>query len=451
MNKKKICLIVDHPIRDLPSAILMSLELRKKFKVYLINFYQYYELFFINPDIIFLNHVRDDYLFLLNILKKFDKKVVVHEQEGGYFGPKKIDYYNFIKRNYEKANYFDLFFIWGKMHFDIISNYKEFQKSKHKFILSGSPRIDVLKFHKKNKNKCVRFDLLYNLNSNSINPKFGKNKYKKYITDLDFKNSHLIPLKEKRKINKIHENIRNIIALSKYYTVLVRPHPFEDESIYINFFKNNKNIFMSNNQALPHDVSISKFVISSFCQTAFDTFVLKKPNISLAYLDKTSNYKICPAHFISAAIIKSKKDFRNQIKNFKNIKFVKKNIIKFQDIVYNYDTYSYKKISYEISKLRITPSKISYLSFFYFLLNQNFMQIIKIIFIIFFGLKNYLLFTKKFKSKKNINKFFTINDCNIILKEFNFFKKKNYLLREISSNDYSTRLHFRNSKSIIIE
>lgn len=451
MNKKIICFIVDHPIRDLPSAILTSLELRKKFKIYLINFYQYYELFFINPDIIFLNHVRDDYLSLLNILKKFNKRVVVHEQEGGYFGPKKLDYYYFIKRNYEKANYFDLFFLWGKRHFDIISNNKEFNKSKHKFILSGSPRIDVLKFYNEHKSKKVKFDILYNLNSNSINPKFGKVKHKKFLKNIYFKNRNLIELKERRKINKFHENIKNIIALSKYYTVLVRPHPFEDDSIYIDFFKNNKNICISKGQSLPHDLSISKIVISSFCQTAFDSFILNKPNISLAYLDKSSNHKVCPTHFISTHSIYSKRDFNNKIKELKNVKFIKKNITDFQEIVYNYNTYSYKKIFEKISNLEIISSRINLLSFLSFLSKQNLSQIIKIIFIVFFGLRNYLLLTQKFKKKKNINKLFTIDDCNIILKEFNYFRKKNYICREITSKDYSTKLHFLNSKSIVIE
>lgn len=450
MNKKKICYIVDHPVRDLPSAILTSIELRSKFKVYLINFYQYYELFFINPDIVFLNHVRDDYDTLLKILKKLKKKVVVHEQEGGYFGPNNLDYFKFIKKNYEKNSYFDLFFIWGKKHFKIVSNYQEFKEFKHKFILSGTPRIDVLKFYKKNNTKEV-FDILYNLNSNSVNPKYGQNKYKNFILDINFKSKYSLPLIVRRRIIKIHQNIKNIIYLSRYCKVLVRPHPFEDENVYINFFKNNENISISMGSSLSHDMNISKVIISSYCQTVFDSVILKKPHISLAYLDKLANYRICPIRYVSSLNIYSQKEFNNNVKKIIKTKFLFKNVKKFQDIIYNYNTFSFKKISYEISKLKLSKSKIKLSNFFTFLLSHNFLEINKIIFIILFGLKNYLFLTKIIKNKKNISKFFTVDDCNDIIKEYDSFNNRKFKIRKISLKDYSSKLFFIKSDTIIIE
>ena len=66
--KMKICLIVDNPIKICPFSFF-SKKIKDK-KVFLINFYQFFEILLINPDIVILNHVRAVYWPIIKILKK---------------------------------------------------------------------------------------------------------------------------------------------------------------------------------------------------------------------------------------------------------------------------------------------------------------------------------------------------------------------------------------------
>ena len=105
----KICLIVDNPIRDLPSSLFLAKKLKDK-KVFLINFYQFFEILLINPDIVILNHVRAVYWPIIKILKK-KIKVLILDQEGAYFGPDiKHKYQKYLKNIINLNKYYDYFF-----------------------------------------------------------------------------------------------------------------------------------------------------------------------------------------------------------------------------------------------------------------------------------------------------------------------------------------------------
>ena len=87
MIKKKCCIICDNPKRDLPGVIYLAKNLIDlNYEVFVVNSYAYFEIFFINPDIIFLNHIRPIYHYLAKILLKKNKKVFIIDQEGGFLG-----------------------------------------------------------------------------------------------------------------------------------------------------------------------------------------------------------------------------------------------------------------------------------------------------------------------------------------------------------------------------
>ena len=60
--KKKICILLDHPSRDLDYVTLLSLHLIKlNFEIYIVEAYKQYEIILINPDYLLLPHKRSNF------------------------------------------------------------------------------------------------------------------------------------------------------------------------------------------------------------------------------------------------------------------------------------------------------------------------------------------------------------------------------------------------------
>ena len=52
MNKKKICLVLDNPRRDLKGLLCLTIKLLKNFGVFIVEQYNKREIYLIYPDIV---------------------------------------------------------------------------------------------------------------------------------------------------------------------------------------------------------------------------------------------------------------------------------------------------------------------------------------------------------------------------------------------------------------
>ena len=129
-----------------------------------------------------LNHVRAVYWPIIKILKKKKIKVLILDQEGAYFGPDiKHKYQKYLKNIINLNKYYDYFFLWGKYLNNILNKIEPSKNIKSQFILSGHPRVDVLKQSQIHNSKNINYDFLINLNNNAINSKFENFNYDKYL------------------------------------------------------------------------------------------------------------------------------------------------------------------------------------------------------------------------------------------------------------------------------
>ena len=72
INTKKICIIVDHPLRELDYLLLISYKLLVKsdYEIFLVEQYKKELIFLIKPDLVILPHVRENMMPIIIESKK---------------------------------------------------------------------------------------------------------------------------------------------------------------------------------------------------------------------------------------------------------------------------------------------------------------------------------------------------------------------------------------------
>ncbi len=442
---KKICILIDNPDRDLDHNILLASKLlKKKYEVYFVEYYKIYEVFLINPDCLILQHCRKNYLHLMKECKKIGIKIVILESEGGHGGvyrfPKRFD--NYVLKS---KNYFDLYFCWGKKHFNRLIR-KIPKRLKHKIKLTGSPKNDLLnKIYKNYFLKDKKKFILFSTRFPHIEPKFTsfQNHYRTVINsgiatkkatddlikNLYFARSQLIKLVIKT--NKI---------LNK--KIIVRVHPFENPDFYKNRFSKKKNISISSKGSIIPLLINAEHLVQYDCQTAFDFYATGKNSISY---DFNLNKKL--RSFLHKEIKKisirpkNETDFFQILKD-KSINNKNKNKRYYEDIFFKNDGRSSDRITDHISKLDM--NKIGNLFLKDTLYTYSFYEKSKIIFRMLINNNNFLILKRMIKKKHP-------SDDKIL--DFHYIKRKiSLLLRDqLEINYFKNKIFNREMASIKIK
>jgi surface carbohydrate biosynthesis protein len=295
--------------------------------------------------------------------KKFLKEGVFHTKSLVH-GQKKTKLHNEIKMNkmsitsldeeagliYDDLTFFcesrfsnealskiDKVFCWGKHDFEVLkSMYPTF---KEKFVLSGSPRIDILKNNLKpywQGNKNEKKSILISSNFNLVNGFLKTSKIieeikkqgffersQKYKKELDT----IIP-ESLKKFDEFKNMIKQLASSFPEENFIIRPHPMEKIDTWENFFSENKNIQVNNEGNINSQLQNCKLLIHNSCSTAFHAFMYKIPTLSYEPFESKSQYGK-PANKISDSIqdinsLKNKvrkiltEDFKNLNKEIKN-------------------------------------------------------------------------------------------------------------------------------------
>ncbi len=275
-----------------------------------------------------------------------------------------------------------LVFFWGDYQSQLI---KDDIKTKSRFVVSGHPRFELLK---------REFHFLYDYDLDCI-----KKKYKKFIlinTNMGFGNNirgdafvlenyvdrfkdiEKIIKNDKLKIKYFNSLINKLSELD--YNIVVRPHPEEDFSLYIDEFSLKKNVFVVNeNSVIPWIISCET-MIHADCTTGIESLMLGKKPIS--YIPNELNNDYLTSFPIKASeLLVNETDVVNYIKDGKyktEVVFSEYDWLKDN---FNYPENSFNIISNELNLL-LNNSKIksNYLSSFE-IFAKNLKNFIKILFI----------------------------------------------------------------------
>ena len=324
------------------------------------------------------------------------------DEEGGYQLRDELELKKFlnIRTSLENVKNVDIIFNWGKFDNNVCK--KIYPKFKRKFIVSGSPRVDLWKskilkiiysreIKKIEKIYNKKFILVISSNISSI-------KNVKRIFSIAYKNYIFRNLREKKEaFNDIYQELNDFKKFSKLMIQIIknnpseffvlRPHPAEEYSAWENLIKRNKlkNVLLNNQFDPTPWIYKSDCIIQSKSSLAIEASVLKKSIISINLNNKR---RIFPNKF--GKILKTKTDVNKYLSNKRklNEKILNKKNLSFR--IFNSDQkYSSSKIiSNKINKLYKKNIQLSFFKVLFF----------SILFKIYDNIKEY------FEKKNKINK-----------------------------------------------
>lgn len=324
------------------------------------------------------------------------------DEEGGYQLRDELELKKFlnIRTSLENVKNVDIIFNWGKFDNNVCK--KIYPKFKRKFIVSGSPRVDLWKskilkiiysreIKKIEKIYNKKFILVISSNISSI-------KNVKRIFSIAYKNYIFRNLREKKEaFNDIYQELNDFKKFSKLMIQIIknnpseffvlRPHPAEEYSAWENLIKRNKlkNVLLNNQFDPTPWIYKSDCIIQSKSSLAIEASVLKKSIISINLNNKR---RIFPNKF--GKILKTKTDVNKYLSNKRklNEKILDKKNLSFR--IFNSDQkYSSSKIiSNKINKLYKKNIQLSFFKVLFF----------SILFKIYDNIKEY------FEKKNKINK-----------------------------------------------
>ena len=163
---KRICLVLDNPLRDLDGILLIaSFLLEQNCEVFIVPMdVQNFDALALKPDVVLVNYVRKNNLKLLNLYKIYGIKVAVLDTEGvGRWWPK----HSHLLKSQNANELVDHYYCWGKEQLQQLIASEAIQSEKIK--LTGCPRYDFSKYPYRNVLPSNSFDTKFVL----INRKHG--------------------------------------------------------------------------------------------------------------------------------------------------------------------------------------------------------------------------------------------------------------------------------------
>ncbi len=305
MKKKNLVIRIEIKKRDLEARFLLSLlAALKGYRVFIGNASQIewaIKKKLIKRSIIIENSIAKAKTSFLDFLKNNSHEIFSIDEEGGLVFE---DYSNFLKLRSSKLNISKVkkVFCWGK--FDFISWKKKYKNYSSKFVITGSPRIDlwskkislcygneIKKIKKRFGNYIlVTTNFVYGNSLIDIRKQIKTKRIRDYIkTEKDIKNEMNFFREDKLMHEKFIELLLYLDENLKGYKIVLRPHPVENVDKYKSSLKNKKNIIIDNSGYIVPWIKGSSAVIQNGCQTGLEAFGLKKPVITYAPFNRGKN------------------------------------------------------------------------------------------------------------------------------------------------------------------
>jgi surface carbohydrate biosynthesis protein len=276
-NSKEVMLPIEIKRRELTGKILLSLRLAKRgHSIFLGSMDQYTAIDQIKPDVCFdLSAVnREGRRSRLRRLKQCGVTTIILDTEGSAFG--ELD--NFRPRvSNEILRYTDFYCAWGSKSADIALDEKK--DSDTKVRITGNPRFDLLQ-------EPIR--QVYFSEAENIYKKYGdyilfNTNFSINHVDIDHNKQFALtdPTKKYKKQSiLIGEFISAIGVLSRELTdhsIVVRPHPSEDSSLYQRLLNPYENVFVEKKGEVRPWIMASDAVIHNSCTTGVTSALLGTP------------------------------------------------------------------------------------------------------------------------------------------------------------------------------
>lgn len=293
-------------------------------------------------------------LFYKNLIKKNGIFTSLDEESAIFTKSTKKTYSrHLMPKNIIK--YVTKIFVWGKMDYEKVLIQNKQLVDKYKLVICGNPRFDLSKpifkkfYLKKNniKDKYILINCAFGALNNYVDHEVD---YKLWSLKIPNFPSFAKGLKstveyEKKLFPLFIEGIKKLATMQSNEIFLLRPHPVENENIYIKIFENHNNVIISKKLSPQCAFANAKFLIHNGCTTAIEAnFAEIKSICYLPYYDENHIQELTDE--VSEKIY-DQSNLINKVKSFLdiNLEIKSKNEIKNQIIKPFIDNTNY--LSYE--------------------------------------------------------------------------------------------------------
>jgi surface carbohydrate biosynthesis protein len=431
-NKKIVCIIVDNPSRDLDGLVLLARHLVcSNLDVYLVPmYYQNLEVPAIFPDLILVNFLRKENISLVKAYAHAGIKVVVMDTEGGIWESDD----QFIKSIHHKESekYISKYLFWGenqKKAFIKASNWQE-----HKLAVTGCQRYDLYNERFNNalsdSNGEYKNSIIFISNFGLAYPRYAKSTNVEISNMMNSGYDKDYCMKRVLHDRKCHENFIKIITqLANDFPeekIILRCHPFEDESDYKIKLSSIPNVLVQRDGVVANLLKEAKFIFHLNSSVAIDAFLLGKCPYTLGWISTEITKSISSIPVNISKEITSYANLRNLIKQ----KNSEEDLVLPKDIEGNFykcDGLNSERIANEINfllKCSTTKKEGMCRKYLNYGVNFNAIYLFEALIRKVVGAKIYIylrtnyLVKNPFKNRKR-DKLFTVSRVNNFLKKIN--------------------------------
>jgi surface carbohydrate biosynthesis protein len=301
----RIGLVVDHPKRDLPGAVMLGYQLaRRGVSVALVPMYeQAVDVPRLGLDALVANYARPVNLDLMRSFAKAGLALYVLDTEGGVLAEKGGNSPPAMAAHIKGSGYAEIlagYFFWGnRLHDAFLAEGTMKPEQLH---LTGCPRFDFAAPRwRALLDGEPRGYLLVNANFPLVNSRFtgkpgGEREamvragwdgayVDRFITDL------------RQVFANYLAEIDRLAAARPDRSILVRPHPFESEDVYRNALARHANVLVDGTGSVLDRIRNAAAIVHLNCGTAVESVLLGKLPLQLEYLNTptTAGHAALPA------------------------------------------------------------------------------------------------------------------------------------------------------------
>jgi len=238
-----------------------------------------------------LNYARSNNLELIKFYHNLKIHLFVLDTEGGILSSAGGNAPEAWAARLKKTGIAELvsgYFFWGRQLYTAFCEHSGI--SKDRLHVTGQPRYDLCSPRWR---KILRYPgndyILINTNFSAINPLYAGNpdsEKKAFLSagwSLDYVD-HLFENLQTVFVHYLHD-LKLLFAENPKLTFKIRPHPFEDKSVYAKAVQGCPNAAVDASGSIFHVINNARCVLHLNCGTAVESLLLEKVPISLEYLN----------------------------------------------------------------------------------------------------------------------------------------------------------------------
>lgn len=287
-RRYRICLIVDHPMRDLDGMTLLASELAgRDAEVFLVPMYEAQEVFTLAPDMVLVNYVRFANAGFVEACDRLGITVGVLDTEGGV--RQDLDEYAaqvapFVKR-------VRLYCVWGRAQFAALDRGAGLTPGALQ--ATGCPRYDwaIEPWRNAIARPAGMSDpsILINTNFPILRPRFQsrQREIEQNVAGMGYERDRVLRFIEESEHARA-EVIAAVVELARALpsvAIILRPHPFEDRHTYDEAFAAHANVRIEQSGPVFEWIRYSRLVVHFNCSTAIDSMLLGVEAVHLDWID----------------------------------------------------------------------------------------------------------------------------------------------------------------------